>query len=207
MNVPTPAAPFLSASDHSATFDVASAPASGNPMATAALLRTVAPKLKRFVRAVLGATHPDVEDAEQQALIGFVQALPAFRGDCDPVGYARVIAVRVAIEIRRRARERGMRCDDGASTEEIEEPRPSPGEALASERRKQILRDLLLEMRPEQAESLALRVVFGCSLEEVALQTGVPLNTVRSRIRLAKEHLKERIESDPTLMSALALGE
>ena len=48
-----------------------------------------------------------------------------------------------------------------------------------------------------------MRIVLGCSLEEVAAQSGVPLNTVRSRIRLAKERLKGRIEADPALLDAL----
>ena len=59
------------------------------------------------------------------------------------------------------------------------------------------------QLPEEQAETLALRVVLGFSLEEVAQATGVPLNTVRSRVRLAKTSLKKRIESDPRLLSAL----
>src|SRR4051794_1848983 len=78
--------------------------AAGDSAATSKLLRAVAPRLVAIVRAVLGGGHPDVDDATQQALIGFVQALPAYRGDCDPVGYGRIIAVRAAIAIRRRTR-------------------------------------------------------------------------------------------------------
>ena len=79
--------------------------AAGDSAATTKLLRLLAPRLVGVVRAVLGASHPDVDDAAQQALIGFVQALPAYRGDCDPLGYGRVIAVRAAIAARKRAHE------------------------------------------------------------------------------------------------------
>jgi RNA polymerase sigma factor (sigma-70 family) len=181
--------------------------AAGDSGATTQLLRALAPRLVAVVRAVLGRDHPDIDDASQQALIGFVQALPAFRGDCDPIGYARVIAVRAAIAVRKRARERSARSADGAEADALPGDHPSPREVAAAQRRKTVLRDLLAELPAEQAETLALRIVLGCSLEETARETGAPLNTVRSRIRLAKERLKSRIESDPSLVEMLGVAE
>lgn len=186
--------------------DLALQAAAGDGNATGKLLRALAPRLVAIVRAVLGASHPDLDDAVQQALIGLVQALPAFRGDCDPLGYARVIAVRAAIAVRKRSRTQASKRDEEAETDRIAESRPSPGEQAAARQRKDLMRDLLAELPAEQAETLALRVVFGCSLEEVAKQTGVPLNTVRSRVRLAKERLKHRIEADASLLDALGVS-
>lgn len=177
--------------------------ASGNDEATGIVVRAVAPRIVAAVRAVLGPAHPDLDDAVQHALIGFVQALPAFRGDCEPAAYGRVIAVRAALAVRKRVRVQLQRRDDDVETDRIEESGPTPGEHATAKQRKEILRELLAELPAEQAETLALRVVFGCSLEEVATQTGVPLNTVRSRVRLAKERLRSRIEGDPTLLEAL----
>jgi RNA polymerase sigma-70 factor (ECF subfamily) len=48
--------------------------------------------------------------------------------------------------------------------------------------------------------------VLGWSLEEVASATGVPVNTVRSRVRLAKEALRRRIEALPHLAVELEAG-
>jgi RNA polymerase sigma-70 factor (ECF subfamily) len=175
----------------------------GDSAATARLLRQFAPRLSRVVRAVLGGGHPDVEDAIQQALIGFVHALPAFRGDCDPLGYATVIAVRTAVAARKRSRTEQTRRDDGIDADGLVEPRPSPSEEAAAQRRKEILRDLLAELPTEQAEALASRVVLGWSLEEIAAHSGAPVNTVRSRLRLAKEALKRKIEADVALLDAL----
>lgn len=177
--------------------------AAGDTEATTKLLKVVAPRLVRIVRAVIGAYHPDVDDATQLALIGFVQALPAYRGDCDPVAYGRVIAVRAAIAARKKSRLAQSRRDDGAETDAVPASRPTPGEFADAEQRKELLRELLAELPEEQAETLALRVVLGCSLEEVAERTAVPLNTVRSRVRLAKERLKTRIEADAGLRDAL----
>lgn len=183
--------------------DVARAAATGDAAATARILRAIGPWLVRIVRAVLGAAHPDVDDASQLALIGFVQALPAYRGDCEPAAYARIIAVRAAIATRKRARTQSARRDDEAEAEGIAGPASSPGDRASARQRKEILRDLLAELPAEQAEALAMRIVLGCSLEEVAARTGVPANTVRSRVRLAKERLRSRIEGDASLLEAL----
>jgi DNA-directed RNA polymerase specialized sigma24 family protein len=40
-------------------------------------------------------------------------------------------------------------------------------------------------------------------MEEVAKMTGVPLNTVYSRLRLAKDALRSRVARDPVLAEML----
>lgn len=180
--------------------ELAQKAAAGDGAATSQLLRELAPKLVRIVKAVLGSTHPDVDDAMQLALIGFVQALPAYRGDCEPLSYARIIAVRAAIAVRKRSRARSQRQDEESAADKVAELRPSPGETAAAAQRKNLLRDLLDELPVEQAEALAMRVVLGCSLEEVSARAGAPVNTIRSRVRLAKERLRARIENDPKLV-------
>ena len=179
--------------------------ATGDAAATSRLLRSLASRVVRVVRAVLGSSHPDVDDVAQQALIGFIQALPAFRGDCDPARYATTIAVRTAIGARRRVRLEHSRRDPGADADAVASPAMEPGEEIASQRRKEVLRELLAELPPEQAEALAMRVVLGWSLEEIAGQSGAPLNTVRSRLRLAKESLRKTIESQPGLVELLGV--
>jgi RNA polymerase sigma-70 factor, ECF subfamily len=180
---------------------LARAAARGDKEATAKLLRAIGPRLARVVRAVLGASHPDLDDAIQLSLIGFVQALPAFRGECDPSGYATTIAVRTAVATRKRSYLHRSRHEP--TTEALVEHEPSPSDRADAQRRKELVRDLLMELPSEQAETLAMRVVLGWSREEIAEYTGAPVNTVRSRMRLAKEALKKRIEADPTLLEAL----
>jgi RNA polymerase sigma-70 factor (ECF subfamily) len=182
--------------------ELARAAAAGDNAAAGQLLREVAPAVGRVVQAILGGQHPDVDDAAQQALIGFVRALPGYRGDCPPISYATTIAIRSALAFRRRARLAHARHDP-AALDFIATDRPSPGDQAAAERRKQALRDLLCELPIEQAEALAMRVVLGWSLEEIAVQANAPLNTVRSRLRLAKERLKLRIERDAALLALL----
>jgi RNA polymerase sigma-70 factor (ECF subfamily) len=184
---------------------LARAAALGDSVATGQLLRALAPRLGRVVRAVLGGGHPDLDDAVQQSLIGLVQALPAFRGDCEPVGYATIIAVRTAVAARKRSRTDQSRREDGVETDLMEGSRPSPGDEAAANHRKELLRSLLDHLPDEQAEALAMRVVLGWSIKEIAAHSGAPLNTVRSRLRLAKEALKSRIEQDADLVEALGV--
>jgi RNA polymerase sigma-70 factor (ECF subfamily) len=81
----------------------------------------------------------------------------------------------------------------------IEASAPEAG----GERRRAVLRRLLDDLADEQAEALALRVVLGWSLDEIAAATGAPVNTVRSRLRLAKEALRRRIADTPGLADEL----
>ena len=178
---------------------------SGDPVATRRFLDRVWPTLSRVVNGVLGARHPEVDDVIQQALIAVLQALSAFRGECHPAGYASRIALHVALRARRNAALRRARSQSLAQISAAEPDAHWPGCDVSSERRKRALRDLLSDLPEEQADALALRVMLGWSLEDVAQATGAPLNTVRSRVRLAKEALRRRIESDPLLVDQLEL--
>lgn len=180
--------------------------AAGDLAASGRLLREVTPRVTGVARAVLGPTHPDLEDAVQQALIAVLQSLGGFRGECPLPSYAARIAVRVAIGVRRKGRLGQARESELALREPPDDEAPSPNEISASSRRKALLRDLLAEIPVEQAEALAMRVVLDWSLEEVASAAGVPLNTVRSRIRLAKEALRRRIEANPSLAEELEVA-
>jgi RNA polymerase sigma-70 factor, ECF subfamily len=177
--------------------------AAGDVRSTSLLLEAVAPSIVRAVAAMMGGQHPDVDDAAQLALLGFIQALPRFRGECDPVHFAIRIAIRVAGATRRRSRSRQDHHDDQVDVEDIQAPADGPHATL---RRRAVL-GLVDQLPEEQAETMLLRFVFGWKLQDIALATGAPFNTVRSRLRLAKEALLRRIERDPALAEAVALDE
>lgn len=174
----------------------------GDPAAVSQVLKALAPSMIRAARSLLGTSHPDVDDVVQQSLIGLVQALPSFRGDCSLPHFASRIVTRTALAARWRANTRNERRDDEVDPDHVQSA-PTQHDAAVAERRRDSVRALLDTLPEEQAETLAYRVVLGFSLEEVAQATGVPLNTVRSRVRLAKTALRRRIESDPHLASLL----
>ncbi len=182
--------------------ELAARAASGDARATRRVLERVAPSVHRVVRAVLGPSAgrgSPVEDVTQDALLAVVHALGAFRGECGFVHYACRIAARTATAARRaRAAE--------AHLEPLEDDLPLAGDDPEAPRRRALVRSLVDELPEAQAETLVLRVMLGFSLAEVAQATGVPQNTVRSRLRLAKEALKSRIEQDETLAELLEVG-
>ena len=178
-----PVAPWLSAAT------------AGDATAVHAVLGGVAPAVAAVVRLMFGSRTVEAEDAVQESLMAVHAAIGRFRGECPFVAYACRIAARVAVTARRR------RASDSLEeiSAELVAAAPSHDDRIMRERRLQALCALLDELPPGQAESLAMRVVLGCTLPEVAQATGVPVNTVRSRIRLAREHIKARIESDSRL--------
>jgi len=177
--------------------------ASGDAEASAALLRTIRPGVVAVVRRILGGRPADADDAVQQTLVAFVRALPAYRGEADPAAYAKTIAVRSALAIRRGIHRASDRNESDCDASALKSDHPSPSDDATSERRRMLLRQLLAEIPTEQAEALAMRVVLGWSLDEIAAGASVPRNTVRSRIRLAKEALRKKIEARPDLYGAL----
>lgn len=188
----------------SADDDLARLAAGGDLAATQRLLASVTPRMIRVVRAVLGRTHPDADDAVQHALIGFLQALPSFRGDCEPVHFASRIAVRSAVAAARRTTRARDRRDDGVDLDTLASTSVLAADLTAEQRRlREVMRALLARIPAEQAEAIALRFVLGWSLEEVARVTEAPVNTVRSRVRLAKKALRAAIEGDPVLAEEL----
>jgi RNA polymerase sigma-70 factor (ECF subfamily) len=186
-----------------AAIELARRAASGNARATRRLLEIVGPRVVRATCAVMGRNHPDLDDAVQLALIGFVQALPSFRGECHPAQFAARIAVRSAGAVRRRFRSRTTNLDTTADLDSIE----GSSSELADARLRAVVRGLLDELPEEQAESLALRVALGWSLKEIAAAMGAPVNTVRNRLRVAKEALRQRIAADPEMARELNMLE
>ena len=140
---------------------LARAAAAGDERATQQLLETLAPRIGRVVAVVLGVGHPDVDDVAQLALIAFTQALQGFRGECEPAHYASRIAVRTAVNARRRYWARRARHDDLSEVEALHSTEPTPQDDAVADRRRNIVRDLLGVIPPEQAEALALRVMLG----------------------------------------------
>ncbi len=182
--------------------DLARRAASGDTAATAELLRLLAPEMRRVVVGVMGSQSPDVDDALQQSLIGLIHALPAFRGECAPAGYACRIAFRTALAVRTSSRRHTVNRRDADEAHELVS-KDRPDTDLFGQRRTEIVRTLLEELPREQAEALAMRTMMGWSLEEIASSCEAPVNTVRSRLRLAKDALRKKIESDPALLELL----
>ncbi len=170
------------------------------------LLRATAPAVLGVVRMILGSDNADVPDIAQESLMAVKDALRTFRHESTVLQYARQIAVRTALSARRGRRARDRLLEryrvESAIRPGFEPIGPMNDPALRA-RRTAAFRRLLDDLPDEQAETFALRVVLDYSLDQVAAATGVPINTVRSRVRLARDKLRTRIEADPALLEML----
>jgi RNA polymerase sigma-70 factor (ECF subfamily) len=163
----------------------------GDRASTRRLLEQVGPPVFKVCAAVLGPNHRDLDDAVQNSMVAFLHALRSFRGDCGIRYFATRVAMRTAAYASRRSRK------GDARTEALDDEPVTPEQAAT--RRAALMKILLEELPDAQAEALVLRVVLEYSLQEAADTMQVPINTVRSRVRLAREALRERILSDPAL--------
>lgn len=179
----------------------------GDPATTsdARVLEEVAPGVARVLRTVLGDGHRDLDDAVQESLIALLAALGQFRGQCSLQRYANRIAVRVGVRTRQRSK--ALLIQDPDEYDEAAPVGDCPEYATCSARRLALLHSLLDDLPVAQADTLALRVVAGLSLPETAEVMGVPLNTVRSRMRLARLALRSRAEAELLWQELLESGQ
>lgn len=159
--------------------------------------------MRAVVQKTLGPGHPETDDLLQEALVGFLRALDAFRGECTVRHYARRITLWRILEDRKRRRTAKRALNEqpelaSAAAHELRDESRGDAEAAATQARLRLLfQELLGELPDAQAEAFALRHLLDYSVEEIGQATRTPDNTVRSRLRLAKEALRSRIESDP----------
>lgn len=181
--------------------ELATRAAAGNRDAQGRLVAALAPRALGVAHRILGPRHPEAEDAAQESLLAVLDSLPRFRGESSVLHYATRIAARTCLAFAKRGRSRKHR--EETATDPDKSPEPIPSQQLIAARRRDAVRALLDRLPEEQAEALALQVMVGLPLEEIAATTGVPLNTVRSRVRLAKEAIRARIEKNPALRDLL----
>lgn len=179
---------------------VTRAAVAGDRQALEALLRELGPVVLRACRGILGPTEAD--DAAQESLIKLARALPTLREEGAAKGFATRIAIRTAMRIRRR---RPPQPESLADEPNAPAREGAPHRAAVMAARRRFVRQLLDELPDEQAETLAMRFMLGHSLQEVADATDVPLNTVRSRVRLARQTMTKRFGDDPRLRELLEI--
>ena len=178
-----------------ATLDALAREALGqNPEAIRRFVLAIAPAIRRACRGVMGARHTDLEDTIQDCFIDATRGLPAYRFQGNLLGYVTRIAVHRALASRRRsvARVRHLQL-----LEDLHDESPLADASVGEIERTEVMRDLIRRVSSIQAETLVMRVVLGFSVEEIAVATEVSVNTVKTRLRLGKNSLRQLLTWDP----------
>jgi RNA polymerase sigma-70 factor (ECF subfamily) len=133
----------------------------------------------------LGVPHFELEDAVQDVFIIAHRRLGSLRPDVRPTTWVAGIAVRVAHDYRRRGiRKPSEPLEQHAST--LEDVRARPDDAAARSQAADLLQQMLDRLDPPQREVFVLAELEQWSAPEIAAATGAPVNTVYSRLRLAR---------------------
>ena len=152
--------------------------------------------------AVFGLVRRIVEDfsvAEEVTLDVYTQVWRLASAYSDekgsPVTWLLMIARSRAIDhLRSRARRvREQECPIEVAFDHSD-PNPDPETAAISGSRQQIVRDILADLEPEQVTMLQLAFFEGLSHGEIAAKTGIPLGTVKTRIRTGMMRMRELLE-------------
>jgi RNA polymerase sigma-70 factor (ECF subfamily) len=179
----------------------------GDPVAMRTFVTAIGPQILRVVRRVLGPNHPDVEDAVQESAFAVLGALERYRGESTVVHFACRVAVRTAMTVRRRESAVKRRAPgDRVDLDAIADGRPGPDAEAEGRASAELVRELVATLPEAQAEALALHCVLGFTVSEIAATSGLSIETVRSRLRLARHALRARAEASPKLASLIEVA-
>jgi RNA polymerase sigma-70 factor (ECF subfamily) len=173
-----------------ATLAVAIATAAGTAAARREAQKKIAAQVYRVVAAVLGPSSPDAGDASQEAFMRVYNAIPSFVFDPNrphgPTKWVNQIALRVALD---RLRERRKHVDDEHDLDQLE--LVAPGDPDAALDRKQLVSALLERLNEKERAVLVLKYWSDETDEEIAESLGLPLGTVKTRLRAAGAKLRQ----------------
>jgi RNA polymerase sigma-70 factor, ECF subfamily len=161
--------------------------------AFAALVDLYAAPLYRIVHRML-ADDMEAEGIAQETFWRFWRVLPRYRSEQPLLPYLATIASNLARDRHRRDR----RIEDAAVEDVLESSALEEDSGLEQwmedeatlKKLAELVRDLPLAYRTV----VALRYEAGMSYEQLAAALSLPLNTVRTHLRRAKQILRQRLE-------------
>lgn len=163
--------------------------AAGHSASQKQLLVYLLPRVRNLVRYLVRG-DPEVDDLSQEALLLIFRGLATYRGEGAFRSWADRIVARSVFASRkdpaRRMEQAAIALDVAA------EPSALPDQYYL---RRQVVAELD-QLPMQQRDVLVLHYVLGMTIPEIAEELGVPDETVRSRIRLGKERLRNQMADE-----------
>jgi RNA polymerase sigma factor (sigma-70 family) len=165
--------------------------AQGDRQAFAELFRHFAPRVKSYLIR-LGAAPPLAEELTQEAMIMVWRKAASFdRSQSSVATWLFTIARNKRIDAIRRERRPEIDPSDPLL---VPDPEPPPDAAIGANERDARLRAAIATLPAEQADLLRLAFYEDKSHGDIAQERGLPLGTVKSRLRLAFGRLRKAME-------------
>ena len=166
---------------------IAAIAARGDRAAFAGLFGHFAPRVKSYMLR-MGATPQQAEELAQETLLTVWRKAAAF----DPAKAAASTWIfTIARNLRIDALRRERRPDPEPDPSETPDADPTPDAALVATQSEGRVRHALLSLPAEQAEVIRLSFFSDKPHSEIAAELGLPLGTVKSRMRLAMGRLRD----------------
>jgi RNA polymerase sigma-70 factor (ECF subfamily) len=163
-----------------------------DPAAFRELYEAFGPRVKAYMIRH-GADVGTAEDLAQETLLTVWRKAALYAGDRGSMT-TWVFAIARNLRIDRLRRE--------VPWQELPEERmaeasgePLPDEAVAEKERQERVQAALAELPPDQKEVVSLAYLEGLSHSEIAERLGVPLGTVKSRMRIAYQKIRQALET------------
>lgn len=156
-----------------------------------ALFNHFAPRLKGYMKK-LGTPEPLAEELAQDVMFTVWRKAEAYDPAKSAVSsWIFTIARNLRIDALRREQRRIFDCNDPSL---LPTPTPLADQQIQSQQQDRRMRALLGNLPREQAAVVSLAFYEGKSHGEIAAYLAIPLGTVKSRMRLAFQHLREGLE-------------
>lgn len=154
-----------------------------------------------FILRLVGS-RARAEDLLQDTWLKVVRSAPGYETRAKFTTWVYTIARNLSVDAMRRDRYRKADSLDGAAGpdpeaaplgDQIAGDGPSPDRSAHAAALRPQLERALADLPPEQREVFVLREYAGVLFKEIAQVTGVPENTVKSRMRYALEGLRRSL--------------
>jgi RNA polymerase sigma factor (sigma-70 family) len=172
--------------------DLARRAAAGDPAALDSLLGAVRPTVMRHCQRLLPCRE-DAEEACQDALLQVARTIGRFEGRSRFTTWLHVVVANCARQTYRSLKRRSAERPSEISVDAAD---PRTTSVIAGSRLDFLdALERLEAHRPDLVAPLVLRDVCQLDYDEIAVQTGVPVGTVKSRIHHARAHVRRSLSS------------
>ncbi len=167
----------------------------GDRQAFAALFKHFAPRVKSYLMR-LGTSEGLAEELAQEAMVSLWRKAAGFdAGRANVSTWIFTIARNLRVDHFRRVGNRATHdADEFDGDETADDALAQPDELLLAREREAGVREAIARLPAEQAQVLRLSFYEEQPHSQIAEALGLPLGTVKSRVRLAVRHLRRLLD-------------